>query len=113
MSDEYSELVLACESWQEAQRLTDALLASDLVKAVESLESQPGRWWEQSFPQRYRVRLIVQTLEHDVAAVKQEIVRLRRAVGVPPHDISLAHLSAEVVKWLHLATEVKIVRPGR
>lgn len=103
----WHELVLACESWQEAQRLTDALLQNELVKAVESLGVQSRRWWEQPTGQKYEVRLVIQTLEQDVAAVKQEIVHLRRTATLSPYVIPFARLSKEVSLWLHRATEVK------
>lgn len=103
----YEELVLSCGSWQEAERITTALLASPLVKTVETMETRSKRWWEGSYGQKSQLKLIIQTLEKDVMAVKHEIKKLRQGDSQPPYSIPMSRLSAEVSKWLRSTTEVK------
>lgn len=104
---EFHELVLGCESWQEAQRLTELLLQNKLVQAVEALELRSRRWWDYPFGQKYQIKLIIQTLEQDAKAVKTEIFHLRRNGSNPPYTIPLARLSRDVTVWLRRATEIK------
>lgn len=44
MNNHLVELVLTCGSWQEAQRIADALLEKRLVTSVESFEIKAEDW---------------------------------------------------------------------
>jgi uncharacterized protein involved in tolerance to divalent cations len=45
MSNGYTELVLSCKSWQDAQRMADILLEKHLVDSVEMLEVKSESGW--------------------------------------------------------------------
>lgn len=53
------ELVLNCCTWQEAQRLADALLEKNLVSSVETFEVKTRHWWDGPDHRVQQVNLIV------------------------------------------------------
>jgi uncharacterized protein involved in tolerance to divalent cations len=65
MNSELVELVITCGSWQEAQRIADALLEMRLVENIETFEIKPTHWWEGHPHGTQQVKLLVLALpEH-------------------------------------------------
>lgn len=104
------ELVVACNSWQDAQNTADALLAAKLVKAVEIVETASKYRLKYSFGQARELKLIIQTTEAKAPQVRRLIAAQRHEAHHPPYQLASKKMKAEVTKWLRKATEVKSVK---
>jgi uncharacterized protein involved in tolerance to divalent cations len=110
MSNKYVELVVACESWQEAQNIADALLENKLAKTVEIVETASKYRLKYSFGQARQLKLIIQTSDAKAARVRQLVGDMRHGGHQPPYHLAPKKLKREVTKWLRKATEVKSVK---
>jgi len=78
MNSHLVELVLTCSSWQEAQRIADALLEKRLVTSVETFEIRPTHWWASHSHTTHEVRLIVLGHHEDTDKIKAQAAKLKR-----------------------------------
>jgi uncharacterized protein involved in tolerance to divalent cations len=70
MHGEVVELVLTCGSWQESQRIADALLEKRLVDRVETFEIQPLHWHDSHSHHAQEVKVIVHSHAGQVDKIK-------------------------------------------
>jgi uncharacterized protein involved in tolerance to divalent cations len=77
MSNGYTELVLSCKSWQDAQRMADILLEKHLVDSVEMLEVKSESGWRNGGQLVDKVELIVKTPPEHLNRVEQLISALQ------------------------------------
>lgn len=103
----FVELVLACGSWQEAQKIADSLLEKHLVACVEFMEIKSKYWWKRHVEQAEEIKLIMSTLERNFAAVEKEVSKLHSYETFVLQAIPIVHVSEEAAKWLSNTTELK------
>jgi len=95
------ELVLTCGSWQEAQRITDTLLASKLVACVEQMEIRSKNWWQGEIEDSKEIKLIMTTVAEYYDKIETEIrIHHSYETFVLPM-LPITHLNADAVKWLN------------
>lgn len=73
------ELVLTCDSWQEAQRIADALLELRLVESIETFEVKAKYWWEGDSHGTKQVTLIVRAYEENFNSIEAQAAKLKKA----------------------------------
>ena len=59
MNSHLVELVLTCGSWQEAQRIADALLETQIVNSIETFDVKPKHWWDHQTHGTQEVKVLV------------------------------------------------------
>lgn len=92
MQTSFVEFALTCRSWQEAQKITDALLKRQLVAAVEF------------FPEADRVKLIMQTRTDYFAKIEAVVRRLHSNKLPHLHTTAIAETTDEIRAWLEKET---------
>src|SRR4051812_34529429 len=100
MSDDFVELVLTCGSWQEAQRIADALLEKRLVACVEFLEIKSKSWWRNRLEETDEIKLIMQSVADHFEKVEKEVTKLHSYDTFVLQQIPLSNLSAKAQQWL-------------
>ncbi|HEX7368546.1 MAG TPA: divalent cation tolerance protein CutA, partial [Candidatus Saccharimonadales bacterium] len=63
---------MTCSSWQEAQRIADALLAEKLVACVEFIEVKSKYWWKHELESAKEVKLIMETVADKFGEIEAE-----------------------------------------
>jgi len=94
------ELVLTCGSWQEAQKITDALLARKLVACVEQMEVRSKNWWQGAIEDTKEIKLIMETLADKFDEVEAEVKKHHSYETFVLQMIPIARLSAAAEGWL-------------
>lgn len=97
---EFIELVLTCDSWQEAQKIADVLLEQHLVACVESLEVRSKNWWQGRLEQGTEVKLIMQSLAANFKKVEQHVKQLHSYEVPALHALPIAFITQEAADWL-------------
>ena len=100
----FVELVLTCKSWQEAQKIADALLESRLVACVEFMEIQSKSLWEGSVGEVKEIKLIMESLADNFAKVEKEVAKLHSYDTFVLQQIPLTNLSSRARVWLEQTT---------
>jgi len=96
----FVELVLTCASWQEAQRITDALLEKKLVACVEMMEVKSKYWWKRSLEEAQEIKLIMETIADNFERVEDDIKRHHSYETFVLQMIPIAKLSQGAAAWL-------------
>lgn|GEM_PF-391561 len=96
----FVELVLTCGSWQEAQKITDALLEKRLVACVEQLEIRSKNWWNGAVEDSKEIKLTMKTVAEKYDKIEAEIKKLHSYETFVLEMIPVARLNDDAVKWL-------------
>lgn len=100
MGNSFTELVLTCGSWQEAQKIADVLLEKKLVARVEFMEIKSKYWWQRKLEEAKEVKLIMQSIEDNFAKVEAVVKKLHSYDTFVLHSMPLARVSKDATKWL-------------
>jgi periplasmic divalent cation tolerance protein len=100
MSNNFVELVLTCGSWQEAQRIADALLEKRLIACAEFLEIKSKYHWQNKLEESKEIKLIMQSVADNFAKVEAEVAQLHSYDTFVLQQIPLTNLSAKAQTWL-------------
>jgi len=76
MKSEFTELVLTCGSWQEAQKIADALLEKGLIACVEMLDVQSKFHWQGHIDAVKEVKLVMKSVADNFGKIEEEIAKL-------------------------------------
>ena len=98
------ELVLACGSWQEAQKIADALLEQKLVACVEFLEVQSKFRWQDAVEQANEIKLIMTTVEKHFDTVEAVVKKLHGYETFVLQMLPVGKLNSDAEKWLQDVT---------
>jgi periplasmic divalent cation tolerance protein len=96
----FVELVLTCDSWQEAQKIADALLDKQLVACVEFFEIKSKYWWEGSLEEAKEIKLMMHSAEHLFDKVEAEVKKLHSYDTFVLQALPASRVSAEARQWL-------------
>ena len=97
----FVELVLTCGSWQEAQKITDALLAKKLVACVEQMEIRSKNWWQGAIEDTKEIKLIMTSIAEKFNAVEAEIKKHHSYETFVLQMLPIARLNQDTAKWLN------------
>lgn len=97
---EFVELILTCGSWQEAQKIADALLAKRLIVCAEFIEISSKYWWKSELESRKEIRLIMHSLDEFFDQVETEVKKLHSYDVFTLQAVPLTHISKEAEQWL-------------
>ncbi len=100
MSHNFVELVTTCGSWQEAQRITDALLEKHLAACVEQMEITSKNWWQGAIEDTKEIKLIMKTLAEKFDDVEAEIRKHHSYKTFVLEMIPVTHINQEAADWL-------------
>ncbi|MFZ1483946.1 MAG: divalent-cation tolerance protein CutA [Candidatus Saccharimonadales bacterium] len=100
MKTDAVELTLTCGSWQEAQNITDALLASKLVACVEQLEVRSQYWWQGAIEDAKEIKLVMTSLASKFEEVEAEVRKHHSYETIVLHMLPITHLNADARDWL-------------
>src|ERR1700709_200835 len=100
MKNNFVELVLTCGSWQEAQKITDALLEKKLVACVEQMEIRSKNWWQGAIEDTKEVKLIMQTIAGKFEEVEAEVKKHHSYETFVLQMIPIVKLNADAASWL-------------
>ncbi|HUD10742.1 MAG TPA: divalent cation tolerance protein CutA [Candidatus Saccharimonadales bacterium] len=67
------ELTLTCNSWQEAQKISDILLEKKLIGSVEFVEIKPKYWRQRQLDEAHNICLIMQSLNEYFDTIEAEV----------------------------------------
>lgn len=101
----FVELVLTCGSWQEAQKVADAVLEKKLVACVEFMEIKSKYWWKHELESTKEVKLIMETVAANFDKVEAEVGKHHSYDTFVLQQIPITRLSAAAAKWLAESTE--------
>jgi uncharacterized protein involved in tolerance to divalent cations len=96
----FVELVLTCGSWQEAQKITDALLAKRLVACVEQMEIRSKNWWRGHIEDNTEIKLIMETIADNFDKVETEVKKHHSYETYVLQMIPITRLSEASAAWL-------------
>src|SRR5207245_9044387 len=90
---DFTELVLSCGSWQEAQKIADSLLNKRLVACVEFLVVHSKYRWHDTLEEAKEVKLIMQALADNFKSIEAEVAKLHSyetyvLQALPVHQVS-------------------------
>lgn len=95
----FVELVLTCGSWQEAQRIADALLEKHLVACVEMMEIKSKYHWQGKIDEADEVKLIMETVAENFDIVEAEVKKLHSYDTFVLQQIPVTRVSGIAAKW--------------
>jgi periplasmic divalent cation tolerance protein len=96
----FVELVLTCGSWQEAQKITDALLQDRLVACVEQMEIRSKNWWQGAIEDTKEIKLIMKTVAEKFEAIEAEIKKHHSYETFVLEMLPVALLNEDAANWL-------------
>lgn len=96
----FVELALTCGSWQEAQKITDALLQRKLVACVEQIEIRSKNWWQGQIEDSKEIKLIMTTVAEKYEAIEAEIRKHHSYDTFVLAALPISHLNSDAAKWL-------------
>ena len=99
MIQNFVELVLTCGSWQEAQRIADALLEKHLVACVEMMEIKSKYNWQGKIDEADEVKLIMETVADNFDKVEAEVKRVHSYDTFVLQQIPVTRVSTVAAKW--------------
>jgi periplasmic divalent cation tolerance protein len=99
MSD-FVELVLTCGSWQEAQRIADALLEKRLVACVEMFDIKSKFHFQDRLEESKEIKLVMKSLDHLFDRVEAEVRQLHSYETFVLEALPVSHVSADAAVWL-------------
>jgi len=100
MENSFVELVLTCGSWQEAQRIADALLEQRLVACVEMMDIASKFHWQDHLEESKEIKLIMKSIADNFKKVETEVAKLHSYDTFVLQSIPLQQTSAEATKWM-------------
>jgi len=96
----FVELVLTCGSWQEAQRITDALLARHLVACVEQLEVRSKNWWQGKLEDNKEIKLIMKSIAANFEKIETEALKHHTYETFVLQAFPVAQTNDDAIAWL-------------
>jgi len=106
-SYQFVELVLTCGSWQEAQRIADALLEKRLVACVEMFEIKSKYHWQKAIQEAKEIKLIMESVAEHFDTVEAEVAKLHSYETFVLQQIPVHRISTEAAKWWENETRTK------
>lgn len=100
------ELILTCNSWQEAQKITDALLAKRLVACVEQMEIRSKNWWQGAVEDTKEIKLIMTSIADNFDKVEAEVKKHHNYKTFVLQMVPILKLNTDATNWLNESTEV-------
>ncbi len=100
---EFTELVLTCDSWQEAQRIADALLEKKLIACAEFLEVKSKYHWQHQSEEAKEIKLIMETVMDHFDKIEAEVAKLHSYETFVLKAIPMVKLSKQAAIWLEEA----------
>ena len=100
MQTDFVELVLTCGSWQEAQRIVDALLEQRLIACAEFMEVKSKYHWQGKLEENKEIKLVMETVADNFKKVEAEVAKLHSYETFVLQQIPLTNLSAKAQVWL-------------
>jgi periplasmic divalent cation tolerance protein len=95
----FVELVLTCGSWQEAQRIADALLEQRLIACAEFIEIKSKYHWHSNLEENKEIKLIMETIADNFDKVETEVAKLHSYETFVLQQIPLTNLSERAQIW--------------
>ncbi len=99
--ENFVELILTCGSWQEAQRITDALLEQKLVACVEQLEIRSKNWWQGEIEDSKEIKLSMLSIAEKYADIEAVIRKFHSYETFVLKQLPVTHLNPDAAEWLH------------
>lgn len=96
---DFVELVLTCGSWQEAQRIADALLEKRLVACVEFLEIKSKYRWQGKLEENNEIKLIMESIADNFEKVEAAVTKLHSYETFVLQQIPITRLSKQAEAW--------------
>lgn len=96
----FVELVLTCGSWQEAQKITDALLEKRLVACVEQMEIRSKNWWKGKIEDTQEIKLIMQSIAEKFDEIEAEVKLHHSYDTFVLQMLPIAKLNEGATAWL-------------
>ena len=100
-----TELFLTCDSWQEAQRIVDALLNMQLIACAEFIPITSKFNWKGQHSEADEVKLIMLSIEDNFDKIEKVVAKLHSYESFVLQAIPVTHLSKAATAWLHEVTE--------
>lgn len=101
MSTNFVQLVLTCGSWQEAQRIADALLEQKLVACVEMFDVKSSYRWHGRIDQADEVKLLMETIADHFKAIETTVTKLHSYDTFVLQSVPVAQVSQRAEQWLN------------
>jgi periplasmic divalent cation tolerance protein len=102
----FVELVLTCGSWQEAQRIVDALLEKKLIACAEFIPVKSKFHWKGKTQEADEVKLLMHSVEHLFDQVEAEVRKLHSYETFVLQALPVTHVSKEANAWLEAEVNV-------
>lgn len=96
----YTELVLTCSSWQEAQLIADSLLDKHLIACAEFMEIKSKYHWEGGLEESKEIKLIMKSIANNFEKVEAEIAKIHSYKTFVLQSLPISHTSKAAQAWL-------------
>jgi periplasmic divalent cation tolerance protein len=96
----FVELVLTCGSYQEAQRIADALLDQKLIACAKFLPIQAKYWWEGALEEAKEVMLLMESVGDNFQKVETEVGKLHSYETFVLQALPMEQVSDRAQAWL-------------
>ena len=100
MKTDFIELFLTCGSWQEAQRIADALLDKKLIACAEMFEIKSRFRWQGSIDDSDEIKLVMKSAAHLFDEVGAEVKKLHSYETFVLEALPVSQISADARDWL-------------
>ena len=107
MKASFTEMILKCGSWQEAQRIADALLEKHLVACVEFSEVKSKYHWQGKVEKADEIKLVMESMADNFDKIEAEVAKLHSYDIFVLKQIPITNLSHKARKWLEQETQSK------
>jgi periplasmic divalent cation tolerance protein len=101
----FVELVLTCGSWQEAQKIVDALLEQKLIACAEFIEIKSRFQWHGKTDQSDEIKLIMTTIADHFDTIEVKVRELHSYDTFVLQQIPITHLNPAASQWLQDSTQ--------
>ena len=99
MATNFVQLVLTCDSWQEAQRIVDMLLEKKLIACAEFLPIKSKYHWKGTLEEADEIKLIMESAAHLFETVEKEVAKLHSYETFVLQSIAIEKLSQSAAIW--------------
>lgn len=97
---EYCYLYLTCESAEEADRISQALLEKHLIVCAKSTPVKAKYWWEGKITAGTEVLLAMESMLELFDKVEQEVAKLHSYDTFVLEAVPVAVVSAKAKQWM-------------
>lgn len=109
----FVELVLTCETREEAEKIADALLQKKLIACVKFLPVESKFWWEGKIQTGKETLMLMESRADNFDKVEAEVSKLHSYETFVLQALPIAQISKDAASWLEAETVGEAIDKAR